>query len=285
MELNSGSLYELLGLQDFSTTETVCLRIAEMELKYGDDLSKNIPEDLVSRLQTAAEVLKSSKSKQQYDVLLRAKSGSEPTLPRFANSNVENQILSLAKLVDIELERAGELTYRVGKQVVQSTSPIRRVESRLVFVGQKEIEFSSVGFGVDSSLAEQPMKIALFSEPPQTILVDLPDWLRLQTGDEGVFIFVSMHEIGQRQLFAAGTNCSRRFSSYMPQAAQQLFGGSPDAIARLFGIRAKKQRIQNLVLQFHRELAGFAGKHIDDFSNSLSEQVLINYIKTNSYLF
>lgn len=279
---DSTSLYGLIGLHDLATTEEIRHRLDELQIRYGRGLDQNLNPDLAHSLRTAVKILQVPESRQRYNMLLRAQQASDPTLPRLGDEESGRQILALASLVGIELEQICELTYQIKQAPEVKSNDIPPGESLHIQIGSKNIEFTSVGFGVEPSFRGHATRIVLRNKTTISLDVNIP--LTLDPAHDGTLIFVTLKELGPRKLIAACANHTLQTSVYVEQAARQLFDANLSEVGRFFEVRAKASRVRSIVIEFHKHLAQFAQKCSPDFNQNLNEEALISYIKKSPNL-
>ena len=153
-------------------------------------------------------------------------------------------------------------------------------------IGAQEIEFQSIPFAVETELIGQPTSICLLTDPPQFIPFNFRNTnLYLRPGHEGSMIAVSVAWQGRSVLFAACANHTTHGSTYIEQAAGELFGGSLIDIANRFDIRAKKSRVLELIEKFHDELVNFASECSRDFNGGVNKEKLTRHLRRHSYFY
>lgn len=279
------SLYERLGIMNFSSSELVRLRVEDLEKQHGEDFRLNLSVAMREKLVTAVKILDQPEAKQRYDSLLRATFGIDHVVPRFIDEEEAKQTVSLASLVGIKLVKIAELTYQVEQERTEATTK-PATHSNIVTIGNQKIEFRSVPFTVETKLNGQPTSIYLYTDPPQFVPFTFKNAsLLLRPSNEGTAIMVSADWIGNRLLFAACANHTLHGSTYIEQAAGEIFDGSVTEIAQRFEVRAKKDRIKKLIMEFHNGLVEFAAVCSGDFVRGINKETLMHHLNRHSYFF
>jgi hypothetical protein len=249
--LEHESLYEIIRVKNFATTQEVEERWQEFSNRQNLDPSSTMSE----KVDTAFRFLRHFETKQIYDTLLDALQRRDKTLPRFASPGDETATLELAVYLNLPLVPIGPLTYKIA------TPGRNRGENGSVFarytlpVGEAFLSFIAIPFVAESDrFSEEPVLCLDGNQDVALQLRSIMTTVKIRHGDQGLLIRVGCPNETPR-LNAGYVNITSSVFGPLETASNHYFPENSLEIAQRFGLRNSKPRIQQIILEYYAALA------------------------------